>query len=103
MQEVEARSDVVFYNVDGIIDIDGANMQSGQISWQEMAVQGLHSCARSNQQKRPRFIALQQEVVAKNLTKIVTETATATETVTFSVNVSILQIQMSEHILIFSP
>merc|ERR1739838_1147408 len=81
----ESRSDLEIYNADGIITDDVSNMQSGQISWQEMAVQGLHSCGRSNEQKRPRFIALQQEVVAKNLTKIVTETATATETVTFSV------------------
>ena len=82
----ESRSDLEMYNADGIIG-EGQNMQSGKIEWSEMAVQGLHSCGRSNQEKRPRFIALQQEVVAKNLTKIETETVIATETVTFNVEV----------------
>jgi len=81
----ESRSDLEMYNVDGVILENVGNMQSGQISWQEMAVQGLHSCGRSSLDKRPRFIALQQEVVAKNLTKVETVTATATDTVTFSV------------------
>jgi len=81
----ESRSDLEIYNADGIITDNVSNMQSGQIHWQEMAVQGLHSCGRSSQEKRPRFIALAQEVVAKNLTSIVTETETATATVTFSV------------------
>jgi len=80
----ESRSDLEIYNADGIIS-EGGNMQSGKIEWSEMAVQGLHSCGRSNQEKRPRFIALQQEQFVKNLTKIETETVVATETVTFSV------------------
>jgi hypothetical protein len=82
----ESRSDLEMYNADGIIG-EGQNMQSGKIEWSEMAVQGLHSCGRSNQEKRPRFIALQQEVVAKNLTKIETVTEIAMETVTFNVEV----------------
>merc|ERR1712021_235657 len=84
VQMPESRSDVELYNADGVIS-EGENMQSGKIEWNEMAVQGLHSCGRSSQEKRPRFIALQQEVVAKNLTRIETEIETATETVTFSV------------------
>merc|ERR1711971_1030296 len=73
----ESRSDLEIYNVDGVIS-EGHNMQSGKIEWNEMAVQGLHSCGRSNQEKRPRFIALQQEQFVKNLTKIETLTEIAT-------------------------
>jgi len=80
----ESRSDLEIYNVDGVIS-EGHNMQSGKIEWNEMAVQGLHSCGRSNQEKRPRFIALQQEQFVKNLTKIETLTEIAMETVTFSI------------------
>jgi len=78
---------VELLHADGIINED-QNMQSGKIEWKEMAVQGLHSCGRSNIEKRPRFIALAQETVEKNLTSIVTNTVTATNTVTFSVTLS---------------
>jgi len=82
----EARNDnpIEMFNADGIITED-QNMQSGKMEWKEMAVQGLHSCGRSNKEKRPRFIALAQESVVKNLTSTVTSTVTATSTVTFSV------------------
>merc|ERR1712083_476733 len=55
---------VEMLHADGIISED-QNMQSGKIEWKEMAVQGLHSCGRSNLEKRPRFIALAQETVSK--------------------------------------
>merc|ERR1712115_410129 len=75
---------MAMFDADGFIKED-QNMQSGKIEWKEMAVQGLHSCGRSNIEKRPRFIALAQETVAKNLTSTITSTVTATSTVTFSV------------------
>jgi len=80
----ERADELELFNADGLIS-DGHNMQSGKIEWNEMAVQGLHTCGRSNIEKRPRFIALQQEQITKNLTSTVVVTETAMETVTFSV------------------
>ena len=82
----ERADELELFNADGLIS-DGHNMQSGKIEWNEMAVQGLHTCGRSNIEKRPRFIALQQEQITKNLTSTVVVTETAMETVTFSVEV----------------
>merc|ERR1711915_346570 len=80
----ERADELELFNYDGLIS-DGHNMQSGKIEWNEMAVQGLHTCGRSNIEKRPRFIALQQEQITKNLTSTVVVTETAMETVTFNV------------------
>ena len=63
------------------------------MEWTEVAVDsttGLGSnCGRSghSHDKRARIIALQNEVVTKNLTSTLTVTETATDTVTFSVTV----------------
>jgi len=84
----ESRSDVDFYNADGVITDNASNMQSGKIEWNEMAVQGLHTCGRSSDVKRPRFIALQNEEMTKNVTIVETETVTASTTVTFSVQLA---------------
>merc|ERR1711997_1099124 len=83
----ESNTAAEMFHADGVISED-QNMQSGKIEWKEVAVQGLHSCGRSNIEKRPRFIALAQESVTKNLTSTVTNTVTATNTVTFSVTLS---------------
>jgi hypothetical protein len=80
----ERADELELFNADGLIS-EGHNMQSGKIEWNEMAVQGLHTCGRSNIEKRPRFIALQQEQITKNLTSTVVVTETAMETVTFNV------------------
>merc|ERR1712154_711197 len=64
--KMKENTAVEMLHADGIFSED-QNMQSGKIEWKEMAVQGLHSCGRSNLEKRPRFIALAQETVEKNL------------------------------------
>ena len=68
-----------------------SNMQSGKIAWQELAVQGLHSCGRTNQeQKRPRFISIETGEVTKTFTKTETSTSTLTDpTETFTINVNV--------------
>ena len=68
-----------------------SNMQSGQIAWQELAVHGLHSCGRSNQElKRPRFISVETGEVTKTFTKTETTTSTLTDpTNTFTINVNV--------------
>ena len=68
-----------------------SNMQSGQIAWQELAVQGLHTCGRNNkEQKRPRFISIETGEVTKTFTKTETSTSTLTDpTETFTINVNV--------------
>merc|ERR1719481_198239 len=41
----ERADELELFNADGLIS-DGHNMQSGKIEWNEMAVQGLHTCGR---------------------------------------------------------
>ena len=65
---------------------------SGRMEWSEVAVDstaGLSNCGRSghSHEKRARIIALQNEVITKNLTSTSTVTSTAAATSTFSVTV----------------
>ena len=67
---------------------------SGSMEWNEVAVAGgsaLHNgCGRSDAlpEKRPRIIALANEVVTKDLTSTETVTETAATTKTFTVEVT---------------
>ena len=72
---------------------DVPSLQGGQMSWKEMAVEGLEAtpCSRKANQKankRPRIITIDKvkETVTFTSTSIITETDTAT-TATFSVSV----------------
>jgi len=75
-------------------NLDAPGLQSGRMEWSEVAVDstsGLGSnCGRSghSHEKRPRIIALQNEVVTKNLTSTATVMETAAATATFSVTLA---------------
>jgi len=75
-------------------NMDAPNLMSGRMEWSEVAVDsttGLGSnCGRSghSHEKRARIIALQNEVVTKNLTSTLTITETAAATATFSVTLA---------------
>ena len=67
------------------------------MEWSEVAVDstaGLSNCGRSghSHEKRARIIALQNEVITKNLTSTSTVTSTAAATSTFSVTVRLSKI-----------
>ena len=72
---------------------DAPGLQSGRMEWTEMALdstEGLTSnCGRSGHQheKRARIIALQNEVVTKDLTSTTTVSETAATTKTFTIGV----------------
>merc|ERR1712203_970340 len=83
--EPQGRSDVdAFLDMDGVV---GKTMQSGSMTWSEMEMMSpmKPACGRSGKDRRPRFIALNQETITSTSTVTATETATATDTVTFSV------------------
>ena len=70
---------------------DVPSLQGGQLSWKEMAVEGLEAtpCSRkaNKANKRPRIITIDnvQETVTLTTTSIITEPATATATFTVTV------------------
>merc|ERR1712223_164339 len=83
--EPQGRSDIdTFLDMDGVV---GKTMQSGSMTWSEMEMMSpmKPACGRSGKDRRPRFVALQQETITSTSTVTATETATATDTVTFSV------------------
>merc|ERR1712168_747491 len=83
--EPQGRSDAdVFLEMDGIL---GKTMQSGSMTWSELQMMSpmKPACGRSGNERRPRFLDLQQETLTSTSTVTATETATATDTVTFSV------------------
>jgi len=73
---------------------DAPGLQSGRMEWTEMALdstEGLTSnCGRSGHQheKRARIIALQNEVVTKDLTSTTTVSETAATTKTFTIGLA---------------
>jgi hypothetical protein len=74
-------------------NMDAPNLMSGRMEWSEVAVDstaGLSNCGRSghSHEKRARIIALQNEVITKNLTSTSTVTSTAAATSTFSVTLA---------------
>merc|ERR1712062_792591 len=75
-------------------NLDAPGLQSGRMEWSEVAVDstaGLGSnCGRSghSHEKRPRIIALQNEIITKNLTSTSTVLVTASTTQTFQVTLS---------------
>merc|ERR1711879_549634 len=78
-------------NVDFVVNADETDLQSGSMSWSEASVDQSHkACGRSSfgDEKRARILALQNEVVTKDLTSTTYTTETAAATVTFSVNVA---------------
>merc|ERR1711936_1372871 len=90
----EARSDLDDNAQTMFTHTDAPGLLSGRMEWSEVAVegrQGLHDgCGRSDKvvEKRARIIALQNEVVTKNLTSTSTVTSTAATTATFSVSLA---------------
>merc|ERR1711881_44102 len=78
----------------GYTNLDAPGLQSGRMERSEVAVDstsGLGSnCGRSghSHEKRPRIIALQNEVVTKNLTSTHTVTETAAATKTFTIGLA---------------
>jgi len=83
--EPQGRSDIdAFLDMDGVV---GKTMQSGSMTWSEMEMMSpmKPACGRSGEDRRPRFLDLQQETITSTSTVTATETATATDTVTFSV------------------
>merc|ERR1712228_261237 len=89
-----ARSDLEDEAPTMYTNLDAPGLQSGRIEWSEVAVDsttGLGSnCGRSghSHEKRPRIIALQNEVVMKNLTSTLTVLETAAATQTFSISLA---------------
>merc|ERR1712038_218156 len=75
-------------------NLDAPGLQSGRMEWSEVAVDTpMHSnCGRSGHhggsEKRARIIALQNEVVTKNLTSTSTITSTAATTKTFTIGLA---------------
>merc|ERR1712218_503406 len=75
-------------------NMDAPNLMSGRMEWSEVAVDsttGLGSnCGRSghSHEKRARIIALQNEVVTKNLASTLTMTETAAATQTFTIGLA---------------
>jgi len=88
------RSDMEDEAATMFTNLDAEGLQSGRMEWTEVAVDsttGLGSnCGRSghSHEKRARIIALQNEVVTKNLTSTLTMTETAAATATFSVTLA---------------
>merc|ERR1712072_1146704 len=86
--DMEDEADTMFTN------LDAEGLQSGRMEWTEVAVDsttGLgRNCGRSghSHEKRARIIALQNEVVTKNLTSTTTVMETAAATATFSVTLA---------------
>merc|ERR1719497_111882 len=83
--EPQGRSDIdAFLDMDGVV---GKTMQSGSMTWSETEMMSpmKPACGRSGKDRRPRFVAVQQETITSTSTVTATETATATDTVTFSV------------------
>jgi len=91
----EARSDFDDINAQTMFTNNEApGLMSGSMEWNEVAVAGgraLHNgCGRSDAlpEKRPRIIALQNEVVTKDLTSTTTVIETAAATKTFTVELA---------------
>merc|ERR1712066_1217067 len=91
----EARSDFDDLNAGTMFTNNEApGLMSGSMEWNEVAVAGgraLHNgCGRSDAlpEKRPRIIALANEVVTKDLTSTETVTETAATTKTFTVELA---------------
>lgn len=83
----QARADFEKFDVDGVI-VPQSELSSGQMTWKEVAVQGLEpGCGRSSgPHKRPRFIMLENETLIKNFTTTATVSSTDTaSTVTMTV------------------
>merc|ERR1712020_779228 len=89
-----ARSDLEDEAQTMYTNLDAPGLQSGRMEWSEVAVDstsGLGSnCGRSghSHEKRPRIIALQNEVVTKNLTSTATVMETAAATKTFTIELA---------------
>merc|ERR1712113_694106 len=90
----QERSDLEEDDQTMYTNLDAPGLMSGRMEWSEVAVDTpMHSnCGRSGHhggsEKRARIIALQNEVVTKNLTSTSTITSTAASTSTFPVTLA---------------
>merc|ERR1739848_333679 len=85
----QARADFEKFDVDGVI-VPQSELSSGQMTWKEVAVQGLQpGCGRSSgPQKRPRFIMLENETLIKNFTITMTVAGITCTTAGFTFSIS---------------
>ena len=88
---------------------DVPSLQGGQLSWKEMAVEGLEAtpCSRkaNKANKRPRIITIDnvQETVTLTTTSIITEPATATATFTVTVKDQSWLVTFLCHFIVLIP